>query len=96
MKTRNYLSKNFLTNLKLIIMKTKRFKFALRASIVALALFGFASQGNEAEALCSIKNGDMIIKCSGDSGSCHFELGGFEAECSGSTVSTMMLKVMKD
>ncbi len=73
-------------------MKAKNLKIARRALILAIALFGAASQGNEVEAFCSVKSGGVIYRCRGSEGSCHMEIGSIAADCEGSEFAVMVLK----
>lgn len=65
-------------------MKTKNLKIARRALILAVALFGAASQGNEVEATCAFNADGVIFRCRGDEGTCHFDIG---LDCDGSEVT---------
>ena len=73
-------------------MKTKNLKIARRALILAVALFGAASQGNEVEAFCSIKSGGKIYKCHESGSSCRLEVDGVSMECDGCEIAIMQVK----
>lgn len=72
-------------------MKTKNLKIARRALILAVALFGAASQGNEAEAVCAFETGGKVYRCRGSEGSCHFNLGGGSIDCDGTEIAVLVL-----
>ena len=72
----------------------KNLKIARRALILAIALLGAASLGNEAEAVCAFQTGDLVVRCGGSEGSCQFEVGGGSITCGGSEL--VMRHVSKD